>query len=440
MPVVSAIIRETIFALSTAPGKAGIAVFRLSGPLVPPLLKQLTRLDHLPPPRMACLRSFWDKEEKIDKGLLLYFPAPSSYTGEEMAELHLHGGSAILKAMAQHLARQPGVRLAEPGEFSRRAFDNGKLDLSEIEGLADLIAAETDAQRRQALRQAEGQLRRQCLDWQDALLRLQAQIEAWIDFPEEDLPRTLLRNIETGLEDLRAEISRHLSDRRRGEILRQGYRIVLLGPPNAGKSSLLNYLAKRDVAIVSHEPGTTRDLLEVALDLDGYAVLLTDTAGLRETSSDIEAEGIRRAKNAAQEAQLRLHLSETGNWLESGGPEDLLIHTKIDTNPNQARKTCDIIGISTRTGEGIDRLIETIAERVKNALEEEGPAPVLTRERHRQALVETREALARAQNSVLPELLGEEIRLAHRALGRIVGQAEIETMLDLLFREFCIGK
>lgn len=435
---------STIFALSTAPGKAGIAVFRLSGNNAPHVLKNISRRE-LPKPRQAVLRGFWHGSDLIDRGLVLYFPAPSSYTGEDMVELHLHGGPAVIAAMTRALSAQPGLRMAEPGEFSRRAFDHGKLDLSAIEGLADLIAAETDEQRRLSLHQAGGNLYRQCEKWRTELLRLQAQIEAYIDFPDEDLPKEILNGIYAGLDSLRQQISEQIQDNRRGEIMRQGYRVVLLGPPNAGKSSLLNYLAEREVAIVSSEPGTTRDILDVVLDLNGYAVRISDTAGLRETENKIEAEGVKRAKRAGEEAQLRLYLAEDPkNWPEVRNGSDFYLLTKRDIYTEEAAHSlADIqhfFPISTMKGLGIDALISAMAARVAEDLSQNQEMPLITRERHRLSLQETLLALDHARYAPLPELLAEDIRLAHRALGKIMGKTDIEAMLDLLFKEFCIGK
>ncbi|HTC18916.1 MAG TPA: tRNA uridine-5-carboxymethylaminomethyl(34) synthesis GTPase MnmE, partial [Stellaceae bacterium] len=293
---------DTIYAFSTAPGRAAIAVLRLSGPGASGALRALG--GKLPKPRRAAVLSFADPAsgEAIDRGIALFFPAPASHTGEDMAELHLHGGRAVAAALLDALGKMPGLRLAEPGEFTRRAFLNGKLDLTEAEGVADLIAAETAAQRRQALRQASGATAKIYEDWRQRLLKAQARLEAEIDFPEEGLPEDLRRQAADGIARLAAEIGAALEDGRGGEMLRAGFEVAILGPPNAGKSSLMNALARREVAITAASAGTTRDVIEVALDLGGYPVILADTAGLRQAADEIEEEGVRRARARAGSA------------------------------------------------------------------------------------------------------------------------------------------
>src|SRR5690606_16468341 len=298
----------TIFALASAAGRAGVAVVRLSGSTASRALETLSS-QPLPSPRRASLRRLHDSAgERLDDALVLWFPAPHSYTGEDVVELHLHGGRAVVRDVLEALAAVPGLRPAEPGEFTRRAFDNGKLDLAEVEGLADLIDAETAGQRRQALRQLDGGLSALGEGWRARLVRILAQLEADIDFPDEDLPERVAAAVAPGIEELANEMRRHLDDGRRGEILREGFHIAIIGPPNAGKSSLLNWLAQRDAAIVSDTAGTTRDVVEVRLDLGGWPVIVADTAGLRETAETVEREGIRRARARAEAADLVIAL------------------------------------------------------------------------------------------------------------------------------------
>jgi tRNA modification GTPase len=461
---------DTIYAFSTAPGRAAIAVLRLSGPGAKDALKALG--GKLPAPRRAAVVNFADPAsgEAIDRGLALYFPGPSSHTGEDMAEFHLHGGRAVAEAMLAALAKIPGLRLAEPGEFTRRAFFNGKLDLTEAEGVADLIEAETGAQRRQALRQASGAMAKIYEDWRRRLLAAQARLEAEIDFPEEGLPENLRREAAEQISALAGEISAALQDKRGGEILRAGFQVAILGPPNAGKSSLLNALARREVAITSAIAGTTRDVIEVALDLAGYPVMLADTAGLRDAQGAIEEEGVRRARERARHADLKLVVLDAtrpGEARELGeifGGETLVVVNKMDLAREAAGVSwaawADDLGagkamrVSVKTGRGLaeveSRLREAVARRF-----EAGASPLITRARHRQALEECAASLARFSQSAAselaapelqapelqaPELQAEELRRAVRALGRITGRVDVEDLLDALFREFCIGK
>lgn len=439
----------TIFALATPPGKGGVAVLRLSGGRAGDALQALSGAV-LPAPRRASLRTLNDPAsgEMIDRALALWFPAPASFTGEDVVELHVHGGRAVSAALAEALSRLPGLRPAEPGEFSRRAFENGKLDLTEAEAIADLVAAETAAQRRQALRQLDGALGALYEDWRGRLLRALAHLEADIDFPDEDLPEDTTQAVRPALAALAGEIAAHLDDAGRGERLREGAQIAIVGPPNAGKSSLLNLLAKRDVAIVSAQAGTTRDVIEVHLDLGGWPVTLADTAGMRETGDEIEREGVRRAEQRARGADLRLVVldaaaGETPVMLQALiAPGDIVALNKIDLAPPAALPAAlpaEALAISVRTGAGIEALLARLQQRVA-ALLDGGGVP-LTRQRHRLALEECLAALQRAQaGQELPELAAEDVRLAARALGRITGRVDVEDMLDIVFREFCIGK
>lgn len=433
----------TIYAPATAAGRAAIGVLRISGPACARAIRALTGR---PPPeaRRAVLRRLRDPEsgEAIDRGLVLFFPGPRSYTGEDLAEIHHHGGTAVLRALLEALARIPGLRLAEPGEFTRRAFLNGRLDLSEAEAVADLVEATTRAQARLALRQLEGALGKRVEDWRARLVAVLAEVEAEIDFAAEegDVAARLGRRIEEELAALEGEIRATLDDDRRGERLRAGVVVAVTGPPNVGKSSLVNRLAGRDVAIVTPVPGTTRDVLEVALELDGLPVTLLDTAGLRETADPIEAEGVRRARLRAETADFRLWLVEAedeGKWPEPQ-PDSLLVVNKIDlVRPRQLPRGG--MAISCATGEGIEELVGALGCRVRE-LVGTGSEAVITRARHREALEETARALARARGASELALLAEDLRLAARALGRISGRVDVEQVLDQIFARFCIGK
>ena len=400
----------------------------------------------LPPPRVAQRRRLVDPHsaEVLDEGLILWFPAPRSATGEDVAELHLHGSRAVLAAVMQALARL-GLRLAEPGEFTRRAFLNGKLDLLQAEAIADLAAAETEAQRRQAMRQLGGELGDVYRGWRDRLTRILAHLEAAIDFPDEDLPPEIEDRILGETEALVAEIERHLADGHRGERLRDGIDVAIVGPPNAGKSSLLNRIARRDVAITSPVPGTTRDVIEVAIDLGGYPVVLADTAGLRDSADAIEQEGKRRAIQRAEQAEIRLFVFDIAHPADAAGAsawpgaDTILVANKIDLVPaGDTDLSPPALPVSALTGEGIDKLLTLLGERVAQTYRIE--APVLTRARHRQALEEVVASLRRSFSAALPELRAEDLRLALRSLGRITGAVDVEDLLDVIFRDFCIGK
>ncbi len=444
----------TIYALGTpTPSRAhpgAISIIRLSGPRAADALIALTGKDALPEPRRMVLRTLRDPStgEAIDRGLVVRFEAPNSETGEPMAELHLHGGRAVVGAALDAIARLGFCRLAEPGEFTRRAFEHGKLDLTEAEGIADLVAAETAAQRRQALQQMDGALHRLYESWRSAGLRALAHLEAAIDFPDEDLPGGLADEVRIAIAALRKEISTHLADRR-GERLREGLSIAIIGPPNAGKSSLLNLLARRDAAIVSETAGTTRDVIEVHLDLGGWPVVLADTAGLRASPDAIEQEGVRRAKARAAAADLRLLvLDASGDWrterdtliaaTENWNPAfDIVVANKSDLAPAE---DADVVALSANSGNGLPALL-TRLERSAGELMQEGAGVVpLTRARHREALVECQAALGRALLAPEVALAAEDLRLAVRAIGRITGTVRIDELLDVIFRDFCIGK
>jgi tRNA modification GTPase len=377
----------------------------------------------------------------IDQALVLWFPGPASFTGEDSAELHSHGGRAVAEAIGAALGRLPGLRQAEPGEFSRRAFLNGKLDLTEAEAIADLAAAETEAQRRQALAQAGGALSMLYDGWRAALISLRAHLEADIEFPDEDIGDPVAQ-LSGQLDALRSAIAAHLADARRGERLRDGVTIAVVGAPNAGKSSLVNSLARRDVAIVSPEAGTTRDAIEVHLDLGGYPVILVDTAGLRETEGLVEAQGIARARALAGSADLVLALFAADAERDAGtvtllDERAVVVVSKADLADGQAFP--HDIAISARTGAGIDDLLQILTGRVAELLADRGTPPP-TRARHREALIRCLDALTAARSAELPELAAEDLRSAADELGRITGRIDIEDMLDAIFRDFCIGK
>jgi tRNA modification GTPase len=390
--------------------------------------------------------------EAIDQGLVLWFPGQASATGEDVLELQVHGGRAVMAGLLGALAHLPGLRPADPGEFSRRAFLHGRIDLTAAEGLADLVNAETWAQARQALRQLGGELGRLYERWRHELLGAQARLEAEIDFaPDQDLPADLVAAVRPVLARLSAEMAAHLDDERRGERLRDGLTIAVVGPPNAGKSSLVNRLAQRDVAIVTPEPGTTRDVLEVHLDLAGYPVTLLDTAGLRQPTGDAEAEGVRRARLRAAEADLRLALLDGALW-PALDPETLALIDEdalIAVNKADLGRLDDpmVAGrraepVSCLTGEGLDRLLDLISARAA-ALMASGMAPLLTCARHRAAVQAAQGALARIGG--LPQdaelaLVAEDLRLAVRSIGRITGRVGAEDLLDRIFAKFCIGK
>ena len=441
---------DTIFALSSGGGRAAIAVVRVSGPAAAETLTLIGGAP-LPEPRRAALRRFREPEtgEPIDRGLALWFPAPASATGEDMAEFHVHGGPAVIAALCDALAAIPGLRPAEPGEFTRRAFEAGRLDLTEAEGIADLVAAETEAQRRQALAQMEGGLHRLYDGWRARLMALRANVEAAIDFSDQELGEDPLAAAAPGLAALEAEVAAHLDDARRGERLRDGFCIAIVGAPNAGKSSLLNRLSGRDAAIVSTRAGTTRDVVEVRLDLGGWPLTLADTAGLRESRDEIESEGVRRALARAASADLSLVVFDGALWPKTDaqslallGNDALAVLNKTDLLSGPAPTAIAghaALGVSCLTGAGIDALLETLTEEIARRYPT-GGAPALTRARHRQAVVECRQALARASAGPADERLAEELRLAAHALGRITGRVDVEAVLDLVFRDFCIGK
>lgn len=449
---------ETIFALASARGRAGVAVIRVSGPRAHKALAALTGGRDLPRARRAAVRRLSDPTtgDPLDDALVLRFDAPASFTGEDVVELHLHGGPAVVDGVLSALAGIDGLRVAEAGEFTRRAFLAGRMDLTEVEGVADLIAAETATQRRQALRQADGALGRLYEQWRENLARALAHMEAEIDFADEEVPEGVGEAVRPALAALRDGITAHLDDNRRGERLRDGVTVVLLGAPNAGKSSLLNRLAERDVAIVTEIAGTTRDVIDVHLDLGGYPVTVVDTAGLRETADRIEEEGVRRALARARDADLKVVVLDGADWaaVEAAGekglaegiraddPDTLFLLNKIDrlggATPSRFVGRA-LHGVSCISGAGMEDFVRLLEREVARRLEI-GEAPALTRARHREALTKCRDALDRALSAPEAELAAEDVRLALRELGRLTGRVDVEDLLDIIFRDFCIGK
>ncbi|MBD9448804.1 tRNA uridine-5-carboxymethylaminomethyl(34) synthesis GTPase MnmE [Rhizobium sp. RHZ01] len=432
---------ETIFALSSGPVPAGLAVVRISGEEVPAVVTAL--VGDVPPARQAALRSIRTRNGLvIDTGLILFFPAPHSFTGENVAELHLHGGRAVVDALHRELAQFRNLRAAAPGEFSRRAFENGKLDLIEAEGLADLIAAETEMQRRLAVEQSSGGLSSIYYGWSDRLTRARALIEAELDFPdEEDVPGSVSDQVWADVASLVNELKNHLEQLEAGEIIRDGFKVVIAGRPNAGKSSLMNALAMRDVAIVTDIAGTTRDVLHVDLSMDGYLVRLYDTAGLRETDEIVEREGIRRAEKIIAEADLVIFIEDVS--IESGAEEladdAVLVGTKSDL-PRQSARAYDLL-ISTTHATGLDALRALIVERLRTKVHPQSMA-IPSRARHKetltQALLALRTSLHDSHRGL--DLRAEDLRVASDALGRVTGRVDVENLLDVIFAEFCIGK
>lgn len=445
------VIGDTIYALSTARGRAAIAVIRISGPGARAALEALASKGSLQP-RVAKRVKLLDsaRGEPLDDALALWFQAPRSETGEDVVELHVHGGRAVIAGVIDALGALPGLRPAEPGEFTKRAFLNGKIDLTGAEGLGDLVEADTAAQRRQALRQLEGGLAALYEEWRQRLIRALAHLEAEIDFADEDLPEGVARAAAAALSGLRDEIARHLDDGRRGEVLREGFSVAILGAPNVGKSSLMNALTRRETAIVSAIAGTTRDIVEARLDLGGYPILLADTAGLRDIDDaagaggdPIEREGIRRARARAENADLRLLVFDARAGLDPataalGGPNAVLVANKVDLG-GAADLPGGAIAVSASRGDGITALRDRI-EAEAEARMSIGASPAITRARHRAALQECITALDRALYASAAELRAEDVRLATRALGRITGRVDVEDLLDVIFREFCIGK
>ncbi|XP_053906472.1 tRNA modification GTPase GTPBP3, mitochondrial isoform X4 [Cuculus canorus] len=462
----SAAASDTIFALSSGHGRCGVAVIRTSGPGSRGALQSLTGRPEPPPPRVLALRRIRDPDtaEPLDRGLVVWFPGPQSFTGEDCAELHVHGGPAVLSGVLRAL----GLRPAEPGEFTRRAFRRGKLDLTAAEGLGDLIRAETEAQRRQALRQMEGELGRLYERWSETLTQALAHLEAYIDFSEDDnVEEEVLARVDATVRALAQQIGAHLRDGRRGELLRGGVHAVIAGPPNVGKSSLLNLLCRRPAAIVSPVAGTTRDVVEVALNVGGYPLVLSDTAGLREATDPIEQEGVSRARERLKQADLVLAVLDAaavptepsglgaalGSLLPPTSPPCILVLNKADLLRGDGAALRDACArgdplppttlLSCKTGEGLDRLLELLARQLARLCGDPlAGSPSLTQSRHSLHLGDCAAALARYDRERRRDLglAAERLRLARRHLGRITGHVGAEEVLDIIFRDFCVGK
>ncbi len=438
---------DTIYALSSGRLPAAIAVVRISGPRARFGLE--TFIGKLPEPRRAAHAVLRDPDsrETLDDGLALWFPGPASETGEDIAELHLHGGRAIVAAVFRVLGKIPGFRPAEAGEFTCRALLNGKLDLAAVEGLGDLVVAETEAQRRQAMAQFRGALSAKVEGWRGKLIEVLALVEAAIDFSDEgDVPGNLMEAAQKTARQLIAEIKPVLADATRGEKLREGFTVAIAGAPNVGKSTLLNRLAERDVAIVSPFPGTTRDVIEVALDLKGIPVVLIDTAGVRETNDPVEAEGVRRAQARAKNADLVLWLVDAGqkNPVGRESEREWIVCTKsdlIDSDSQRRLQSQAWTVISAQTGQGIEQLIDKLSEFAARLA---GEPALVTHARQRHALADSvarlEASLTISNDSGPEELFAEELRLAARALGRVTGRVDVEQVLSEIFKNFCVGK
>lgn len=439
---------DTIFALASGQGRSAVAVIRISGGKTRDILSSVAGGVPREARRMM-LRTLVEPStgERLDQALVVWMPGPSSFTGEDQAELHIHGGAAVRTAVVGALLTMDGCRGAEPGEFTRRAFLNGKMDLSAVEGLADLIDAETQGQRRQAMRQLDGHLGQRVEGWRERTISALALLEAALDFSDEgDVPETLEQQALSSITALRAEIVASLDDGRRGERLREGFTVVLAGPPNAGKSTLLNALARRDVAIVSPSPGTTRDAIEVRLELDGLPVTIVDTAGLRKTTDLVEGQGVARARGRMEAADLVLWLEASDRGASKNGeaaPEChdvaiLKVATKIDLKGSVI--TGVDVRVSALNGLGMAQLLDRITVEAQKSIAGEA---VVTRARHRQALGDVIQSLIRASESLQaarPELAAEDVRLAVRAFGQITGRVDFDEVLDHVFSTFCIGK
>jgi len=442
-------VADTIFAVASGPGPAGVAVIRISGAGARAALVSLTARTQWYARRATRVRIVDGAGESLDDALALWFPRPASYTGEDVAELHVHGGRAVVAGVLHCLGRMRGLRPAGPGEFTRRAFENDKLDLTQAEAIADLVAAETAAQCRQALRQLDGELRRLYEGWRERLLRAMVWAEAAIDFADEDLPEGLQAAAREDIALLLAEVRRHLRDGGRGERIREGFSIVLIGSPNAGKSTLINALCGRDVSIVDAEPGTTRDIVEAGVVLNGVPVVISDTAGLRDDGGRVEAEGVRRALARGGTADVRVAVFDGAVW-PALDPQTLAVLELDDTIPVVTKADLgrvvapakiagdDATVVCALSGAGLDGLRARLETMIGRACSGEGPT--LTRLRHRRALEVCEGALDRAAGAGSCETLAEDLRVASFALGAVVGRVGVEDVLDGIFREFCIGK
>ena len=442
----------TIYALSSGPGISGIAVIRVSGKNTAEVIKKLTG-SKLPSPRVATLKKFNKngKKELIDEGVIIWFPGPNSYTGEDLAEFHVHGSRAVIKAMHLAISKIKNSRLAEPGEFTKRAFQNGRINLLKAESIADLISAETEIQRKQALKIMSGKSSDQFNLWREQLLKILSHVEAKIDFPDENLPKNIINAIRKTSNNILIEIKKTLNDQKVGERIREGFRIAIVGPTNSGKSSLLNYLSKRDVAIVSEIAGTTRDVIETHLNLDGYPVVVSDTAGIRDSKNEIEKMGIKIALNRAEDADLKLVIVSAKNVNFTGVLKGLLtknavlVVNKSDLMKgkfNSKFKKYEHVLISIKKDSNLNKLISKIKNKLKNKFTTAEDI-LITRERHRQNLINCVHHLEKFEKKKSAQdfdKAAEDLRLATRHLGMIVGKVDVEELLGSIFNDFCIGK
>ena len=442
----------TIYALSSGPGVSGLAVIRISGPETKKIIESLTN-SPAPKPRLATLKKFSkiNSKELIDEGILLWFPGPQSYTGEDMAELHVHGSRPVVDALHASISIIENCRLAEPGEFTKIAFQNGKINLLKAESIADLISAETEMQRRQAIKIMTGKSSKKFNELRERLLKILSNVEAKIDFPEENLPEDIIKNIKIESIEIKDEIQKILNDQKVGELIREGFKIAIVGPSNAGKSSLLNFLSNRDVAIVSEIAGTTRDVIEVHLNLDGYPVTISDTAGIRDSKDEIEKKGIKLALKKAENSDLNIILIEPKSVDFSGFLNDLvnekglIVVNKSDLGIekiDQKIKKFNPIYLSIKKEKNLDVLIKAIKEKLKKKFIRSDNI-LITRERHRQNLEQCLFHLKNFEekNSVEDfDKAAEDLRLATRNLGAIVGKVDVEEILGSIFNDFCIGK
>jgi len=442
----------TIYALSSGPGISGVAVIRVSGKNTSNVVKKLTGTK-LPVPRVATLKKFNKNggKEIIDEGVIIWFPAPNSYTGEDLAEFHVHGSRAVIKAMHLAISKIENCRLAEPGEFTKRAFQNGRINLLKAESIADLISAETEIQRKQALKMMSGKSSDRFNFWRERLLKILSHVEAKIDFPDEDLPKDIFKEIQITSKSVLEEIKKVLDDQKVGERIREGFKIAIVGPPNSGKSSLLNYLSKRDAAIVSEIAGTTRDVIETHLNLAGYPVVVSDTAGIRSSKNEIEKKGIKIALKRAEDADLKLIIVSAKNIDFTGVLKSLLSKNAIlvinksdliKKKLNTKFKKYDHVLISIKKDSNLNKLIKKIKSKLKNKFTMTEDI-LITRERHRQNLINCVHHLEKFQKkkSTLDfDKAAEDLRLATRHLGMIVGKVDVEELLGSIFNDFCIGK
>ena len=442
----------TIYALSSGPGTSGIAVIRISGPEASLVIKKLTK-KNIPEPRVATLRkiNYINTSELIDEGMILWFPGPESYTGEDLAEIHVHGSKTVVEAIHSSISKIKNCRLAEPGEFTKIAFQNGKINLLKAESIGDLIASETEIQRKQAVQIMNGKSAERFNSLREKLLKILSHIEAKIDFPDEDLPSNILKNIKKSSYDVIQNLEKILNDQKIGERIRDGFKNAIVGPPNAGKSSLLNYLANRDAAIVSETAGTTRDVVEVHLNIDGYPVIMSDTAGIRESRNEIERKGIKLSINRAEDADLKLVVIDAKNveftdlLLNLLKNDSILVVNKSDLIERAETtdfKKFDHILISIKNNINLDNLISKIKDHLKNKFISSEDI-LITRARHRQHLEKCLEHLKsfNEKNEIEDfDKAAEDLRLATRNLGMIVGKVDVEELLGSIFNDFCIGK